>query len=273
MSVQWFPGHMTKAIRLIEESLPSIDMIIECRDARVVRSSLNPIIRDFIPHKPRLLVLTKKDLAQPHITQAWIKALEANNEIVVAVDNHKDNVRKLIEDKVLEAMEPVFLRQRKRGIRPRKVRAMIMGVPNVGKSTIVNRLVRRKVVDVQNRPGVTMSLTKIAINKDLELVDSPGLLWPKFESLQQGIHLALCASIKTTGFDMETVLSYGIEKLLKLYPEALFERYQGEFEDFNGLVELLKTVSQQNEDEIMNRIYHDIIHHQFGPVSWESVDE
>lgn len=273
MSVQWFPGHMTKAIRLIEETLPSIDMIIECRDARIVNASMNPLIRDFIPHKPRLIVLTKKDLADRKTTQKWMEVLENNQQLVIAVDNHKDNVRKLISSKVMEAMQPVFQKQLRRGIKPRKIRAMIMGVPNVGKSTIVNRLASRKVVDVQNRPGVTMSLTKIAISKDLEIVDSPGLLWPKFESQEQGIVLALCASIKTTGFDMNLVVKYGIERLLEINPMALFQRYKVEFDSFEALLSSLVHLHQQSHEEVLKRIYQDIIQHQFGPISWEKYHE
>ena len=273
MSAQWFPGHMTKAIRQIEEILPSVDMIIECRDARVVASSENPIIRDFIPHKPRLIVLTKKDLANPVMTQQWLAAFESQGIMAVAINNHKDPIRQVLSAKVVQAMEPVFERQRKRGIKPRKVRAMIAGVPNVGKSTIVNRLAKRKVVEVQNRPGVTMALTRINVSVDLEIVDSPGLLWPKFESEQQGLHLALCASIKTTGFDMKVVLEEGIHRLLLVHPRALFDRYHTEFSDLEGLLVHLRETTTQTEAEIHNRIYHDIITHQFGPMSWESVDD
>ncbi len=272
MSVQWFPGHMTKAIRQIESLLPSVDMIIECRDARIVASSRNPIIENFIAHKPRLMVLTKKDLADSKITQHWLDYFQEHEKLAVAVDNHKDNIRQLLDQKVKQAMAPVFERQRRRGIKPRKVRAMICGVPNVGKSTIINRLAKRKVVDVQNRPGVTMALTRINISKDLEIVDSPGLLWPKFESELQGIHLALCASVKTTGFDMKVVLREGFQRLLEVRPQALFDRYSFSFNSYDELLNHLLETSAQTEGEIENRLYHDIITHQFGPMSWEDVE-
>ena len=241
MSVQWFPGHMTKAIRNIEQMLPAVDMVIECRDARIVESSHNPLIDEVIKNKPRLIVLTKKDLANPYLTEMWQK-------------KHEKDL--------------------KRGIKPRIIRAMIMGVPNVGKSTIINRAANRKVNETANRPGVTQSLKKVRVSDNLEIVDSPGLLWPRFENQEQGMNLALCLSVKETGFEIDQVITYGLQRLAKEYKDKLIERYQ--VDDISDIEQIKKNIvkitgKQENDGSMM--VLRDIQNHVFGRFSWDEIND
>lgn len=274
MSVQWFPGHMTKAIRNIEQMLPAVDMVIECRDARIVESSHNPLIDEVIKNKPRLIVLTKKDLANPVLTEQWQKKLETEGAVVISLNVLKDNVAKKIEQGCLMVMKEKHERDLKRGIKPRIIRAMIMGVPNVGKSTIINRAANRKVNETANRPGVTQSLKKVKVSDTLEIVDSPGLLWPRFDNQEQGMNLALCLSVKETGFEIDHVITYGLERLAKEYKDKIVERYQ--VDDISDIEQIKKNVvkitgKQDNDGSMM--ILRDIQNHVFGRFSWDEIND
>lgn len=270
MSVQWFPGHMTKAIRQIEARIKEVDMVIECRDARIPFSSSNPVINEIIGQKPRLIVLTKRDLAINSITDDWVKNLDDEVEVL---NVHRDNVKRKILNGCLRAMKPKHDRDLARGIKPRMIRAMILGVPNVGKSTLMNRLANRKVADVSNRPGVTRALKKVKVSDQLEVIDSPGLLWPRFENVLIGYHLALCLSVKETGFQTEDVVKYGLERLSSLYLQQICERY--EVTDLSDLQTVFDQAARLR-GEPLNRgasiILNDIVNHRFGVMSWETYD-
>lgn len=266
MSVQWFPGHMNKAIRLIEERMPSIDCVIECRDARVPLSSANPLIQKIGSHKPRVIVLTKKDLAIEDKTKKFI-ALQTN-QLILVVNALKDNIPQLLEKSVLQAMEPKFEKDLKKGIRPRAVRAILMGVPNVGKSTLINRLVKKRVAQTANRPGVTQALKQIKVSNKLEVVDSPGLLWPRFETKEQGMNLALCLSVKNTGYQAREVLLYGLNKLIPLYQQQIESLYGVVCEN---IIEDLMQKLKLSEHEAVNLLLNDIMNHRFGPMTWDDL--
>lgn len=274
MSIQWFPGHMTKAKRAIEEQLKAVDMVIECRDARIPIASSNPMIEELIQHKPRLIVLTKRDLAESKITDQWIAHYQEEGILAIALNVLKDNVISSISKGCELAMKPKHERDLKRGIRPRMTRALVVGVPNVGKSTLINRLAHRKVVEVANRPGVTMSLKRIRISDKLEVVDSPGLLWPRFEDQIYGIHLALCSSIKETGYQIDAIAQYGYDFFKEERTEKLLEYYKIEsLDDLESFYRVLTTRVGQPEDRGPQLFLRDIQNHAFGPISWEKPDE
>lgn len=272
MSVQWFPGHMTKAIRNIKQMLPAVDMVIECRDARIVESSHNPLIDEVIKDKPRLIVLTKKDLANPLLTEQWHKKLEIEGAVVISLNVLKDNVAKKIEQGCLLVMKEKQEKDLRRGIKPRIIRAMIMGVPNVGKSTIINRAANKKVNETANRPGVTQSLKRVKVSDTLEIVDSPGLLWPRFENQEQGMNLALCLSVKETGFEVDQVIAYGLKRLSKDYKDKIVERYQ--VEDISDIEQIKRNIvritgKQENDGSMM--VLRDIQNHVFGRFTWDEI--
>lgn len=272
MTIQWFPGHMTKAKRAIIEQLKAVDMVIECRDARIPFASSNPMIEELIQNKPRLIILTKRDLAETQVTDQWIDALKEVGQDVIALNCNKDNVKVKVSAGCAKAMEAKHQRDLKRGIRPRMTRALVVGVPNVGKSTLINRLANRKVVEIANRPGVTQSLKRIKVSPTLEVVDSPGLLWPRFDEQVLGIHLALCASIKETGFPIEEVCNYALEYFKEHRIEALQQKYHVDVIDESFYQHIAKERGQA-----LNRGYEiflkDVQNHEFGPLSWETPHE
>lgn len=269
-NINWFPGHMTKAKRQIQEQLKAVDMIIECRDGRIPLASSNPMIDELVGQKPRMIVLTKKDLAQDTVTEEWLKYYQNQGIQAVAMNVLKDNVSRIITTQSELTMKPKHERDARRGIRPRITRALVVGVPNVGKSTLINRLAKRKVVEVANRPGVTMSLKRIKVNDKLEVIDSPGLLWPRFDHQILGIHLALCDSIKETGYQIETITDYGLSYFKEHHSELLKSVYEIELlDDTETFYEHIATKSGQPLDRGRALFLKDIQNHRFGKVSWE----
>lgn len=227
--INWYPGHMTKAFREINKVISQVDMIIEIRDARVTKASANPEIEQLAQNKPRLILLSKRDLADPLVTKQWINKLSDDTTMVVALDFLNDNLN-IVTEKAQELMKAKIDRQIRRGIKPRAIRAMILGIPNVGKSTLINRLSKKKVVKVADKPGVTRALTWIKVNNKLDLLDTPGVLWPKFEDPMCGILLAITGAINDKILDLEELSKFSFEYLRDNYPEVLEKRY-GELPD------------------------------------------
>ena len=212
-NINWFPGHMTKAIREIEARIHQVDCIIELRDARAVESSHNPLIDELRGNRPYLIVLTKKDKADSQITEQWLQFFTQQNQIAISVNLMKDNITAKVEKEVLLLMKEKHEKQLSRGIRPRAVRALVFGIPNVGKSTFINRMQQKGSLQTGNQPGVTRSLKNIKISSQLELVDSPGLLWPKFENQMTGFHLALTNSIAERVLPLDDIIHYAYRNL------------------------------------------------------------
>lgn len=272
--VHWFPGHMAKAIRLIEEQLKAVDFVIECRDARAPRSTRNPALAHSLGNKPRLIVLTKKDLAGVAETESWVSQLEAEGSSVLAVNVLKDPVKKMILEKQEEVLVLKREREKRRGMRPQTARALIVGVPNVGKSSIINKIGKRNAAGVENRPGVTQALKLIKVDEMLELVDTPGVLWPKFETPEMGIICALIGSVKETGYPLGLITDYAKDFLIEHNPEKLKSVYK--LNDFNNFFEdvgRFKTfLDKDNTVEIEKTRLHFLIDLQagrLGRITWD----
>ena len=219
MNVQWYPGHMTKAKRQMQEDIKLIDLIIELVDARVPLSSRNPDIDELGKNKSRLIILNKSDLADDRQNEKWKKFFEEKGFFVVKIDSRSKDGMKVIHNVIQEACKEKIERDRKRGIKNRPIRAMVVGIPNVGKSTFINSFAGRACAKTGNKPGVTKGKQWIRLNKGVELLDTPGILWPKFEDQSVGLKLAMIGSIKD---DIINVEELALEVL-----KAVHERYEG----------------------------------------------
>lgn len=223
--IQWFPGHMTKAKREMQEKLNMVDMVIELRDARIPSASKNPMIEELCQNKPRLIVLSKKDKADAAATKLWCSALQNETTRVVALDILKENITARIVEESRLLMQAKIERMKRRGIRPRAIRAMVVGVPNVGKSTFINRISKKKVAVTGDRPGVTRALQWSKVNQNLELLDTPGVLWPKFEDETVGVLLAITGAIRDEILPLEEIAAWAMRYLIANHKEALQQRY------------------------------------------------
>lgn len=281
LNINWFPGHMTKAKREMQEKLKMVDMVIECRDARIPYSSKNPLLEEIIQQKPRLILLTKIDKADPIRTKEWIACLSNDTTQVLAVNVLKDNVVSLITQASQECMKAMIERQKRRGINPRAIRAMVVGIPNVGKSTLINRIANKKAVQAADRPGVTRSLTWVKVTKGLELLDTPGVLWPKFEDEHVGMCLAVTGAIRDEILPLEEVCAYAMRHLIQYYPQQLKERFDVEIvDDPYVMIEriaarrgFIKANNQLDMDRAIQRFLRDIRDDFVGRITWEFVDE
>lgn len=225
MNVQWYPGHMTKAKRQMQEDVKLIDLIIELVDARVPFSSRNPDIDEIGKNKARLILLNKADLADEAQNEAWKAYFQEKGFYVVKVDSRNGAGMKLVQNVIQEACKEKTERDRKRGIKNRPIRAMVAGIPNVGKSTFINTFAGKACAKTGNKPGVTKGKQWIRLNKNVELLDTPGILWPKFEDQEVGKRLAFIGSVKDDILNMEELALELISYLCKNYPGALEKRY------------------------------------------------
>ena len=245
MNIQWFPGHMTKAQRMIEDSIKQVDAVCEILDARIPNSSRNPDIDRLASGKPRLIILNRTDLADPKITAQWraffeaqgIKILETDAKSGKGVNGFAPALRELLKDKIADYAA--------KGQVNRPMRVMILGIPNVGKSTFINKVAKRKAAVAGDKPGVTRGKQWINIDKGLDLLDTPGILWPKFDSQEVGEMLAITNAIKADVLDKETLGANFMLRLRELYPKAIEERYKFVPDpDMNGF-ELLEQAAKK----------------------------
>lgn len=225
MHIQWYPGHMTKARRMMQEDIKLIDIVIELVDARVPLSSKNPDIDQLAGQKSRMILLNKYDLADPARTAEWEKWFKKQGFYVYKLDSRKGGQMKAITAIIQEACKEKIERDRKRGIINRPVRAMIVGIPNVGKSTFINTYAGKACAKTGNKPGVTKGKQWIRLNKNVELLDTPGILWPKFDDQAVGQRLAMIGSIKDEILNIEELSILLIEYMKEAYPGILSERY------------------------------------------------
>ncbi len=231
MNYQWYPGHMTKAKRMMQENIKLIDLIIELVDARIPISSRNPDIDELGKNKSRIVLLNKSDLADPALNKQWVNYFQEQGAHVLEINSKTGAGIKSIQGMVQEACREKIERDRKRGIVNRPVRAMVVGIPNVGKSTFINSFAGKACTKTGNKPGVTKGKQWIRLNKNLELLDTPGILWPKFEDQEVGMKLAFIGSMNDEIMIMDELACDLIHLLRERYPKALTQRYDIELQD------------------------------------------
>ncbi len=245
MNIQWYPGHMTKTRRMIAENLKMVDVVAEIVDARIPISSRNPDIDDLVGSKPRLIILNRADQADPNMNKAWAEYFRGKGFAVLETDANSGKgvgqfspmVRTLLKDQIAAWSA--------KGLVGRKVRAMVVGVPNVGKSTFINKVAKKKSAIAQNRPGVTRGKQWVTVDNSLELLDTPGILWPKFEDQSIGLNLAYTGAVKDDIMDLEELASNLMALLSSRYPEAIKTRYKIELPEGAQGWELLEAAGRK----------------------------
>lgn len=225
--IQWFPGHMSKARRQVQENLKHVDFVTILVDARLPLSSQNPMLTKVVGDKPKLMILNKVDLADPVRTKEWQSYFESQGIKTLAINSKEQATVKKVTEAAKNLMKDKIERLRQRGIQKEILRTMIIGIPNAGKSTLMNRLAGKKIAVVGNKPGVTKGQQWLKTNKDLEILDTPGILWPKFEDQEVGLKLALTGAIKDQLLPMDEVTIFGLDYFKANYPERLQERFKG----------------------------------------------
>jgi ribosome biogenesis GTPase A len=277
MTIQWFPGHMAKAKREVAEKLKLVDFVIELVDARAPLSSQNPMLHEILQEKPKMIVLMKKDLADPNITNEWLAYNKDRGVPSISIEaNKKQDIQKVIQlakDLGKEKLEKL----KAKGVRPRPSRAMIIGIPNVGKSTLINRLANKKMAQTGDKPGVTKKQQWIKVKKEFELLDTPGILWPKFEEEEVGYRLASIGTIKDQILPKEDVAAYVLDYLKTYYPPLLEARFG--FADYDDIMEAFEEIGKKrgclesgghiNFEKVSDVILQDLRTGKLGLISFE----
>ena len=225
-NIQWYPGHMAKARREIGDAVKKVDVVIELVDARIPLSSRNPVLNEIIADKPRIIVLNKADLADKTENQRWINYFKGKNQIAIETNSNQGLGMKKVVDAAYELMKEKIERREKQGMTGASIKAMIVGIPNVGKSTFINKVAGKTTAETGNKPGVTKRNQWVRLNDKIQLLDTPGVLWPKFDDEKIARHLAYIGTIKDTIIDLEELSLYLVEELLVNNKEKLFERYK-----------------------------------------------
>lgn len=279
VTIQWFPGHMAKAIRQFEENVSLVDIVFEVIDARIPLTSQNPEVARITGEKPHLFILTKKDLADREATQRWLAYFKDHGQPAIAVDA-KDhfNINDVLSV-INPIMSPKLAREEQKGMKKRPIRAVSVGVPNVGKSTVLNRLVNRRAAQVGNRPGVTKGQQWLKAGKKLELLDTPGILWPKFASQEIANKLALTGAIKDSVFASDDIALFGLKHFRTRHRDQLMARYRLNDDDFAlSDVDLLLLITKKlgmrdDYERASNRIIQDIRNNKLGGFTLDNLEE
>lgn len=243
-TIQWFPGHMSKARRQVQENIKHVDFVTILVDARLPLSSQNPMLTKIVGDKPKLMILNKADLADPIRTKEWRDFYESQGLKTLAINSKEQSTVKKVTDIAKILMSDKITKLRERGIQKETLRTMIIGIPNAGKSTLMNRLAGKKIAVVGNKPGVTKGQQWLKSNKELEILDTPGILWPKFEDELVGLKLALTGAIKDQLLPMDEVTIFGLNYFKTYYPDRLKERFKSiNLEDESP--EIIMTLTQK----------------------------
>ncbi|MBO0378744.1 ribosome biogenesis GTPase YlqF [Staphylococcus warneri] len=245
MAIQWYPGHMAKAKREVSEQLKKVDVVFELVDARIPYSSRNPMIDEVIKQKPRVVILNKKDMTNLKELEKWEQFFEEKGYYPVAVDAKHGKNLKDVEKAAIQATKEKFEREKAKGLRPRAIRVMIVGIPNVGKSTLINKLANRSVAQTGNKPGVTKQQQWIKVGKSLQLLDTPGILWPKFEDEEVGKKLSLTGAIKDSIVHLDEVAIYGLQFMIERDLDGLKNHYNIDVDEQAEILEWFDAIGRR----------------------------
>ena len=280
--IQWYPGHMAKTKREIKEKIKLIDVVLELLDARIPFSSQNPVIKELTGNKPRVILLNKADLADQAELDKWIAYFDRQGVKALKINAINGKGVNRILPLLKEVLKEKIEKELKRGRKERPIRTMILGIPNVGKSTLINKLANKKKLVAQDRPGVTRQTQYIRVGTDLELLDTPGILWPKFDDDEVAFKLALTGAIKDDILPVDDVVIYGFRFLDKYYKKAFEERFDIEI-DIEDIVKIyddigrrrgfLERGNQVNYDKVSNIFLHEFRHEKFGKIILDRVDD
>lgn len=251
-NINWYPGHMAKAIKEIAEKLKLVDLVVVLLDARCPKASFNPLLKELLQQKRCLYLLTKKDKADNQQTIKWLKYYNQNQIRALAIDARELKNTKLIVKEATILMAEKRKKDLMRGLKPRPIKTMIVGTPNVGKSTLINALVGKKVTAVGDHPGITKVQQWIKINHDLELLDTPGVLWPKFDEEVVGYNLSIIGAINDNILPMQDIATYFVDYLQKYYPNALKMRYHLDLDHFSA-IEIISALAQKQGYYLSNK--------------------
>lgn len=284
MQIQWYPGHMAKAQREIESKVKLVDIVIELVDARAPFSTHNPELDHMIKNEPRLYILTKKDLADPKATEALIAEFKRQGHSAIAVDLKNFKEEKKIVNMCRYQLKEKREKEAARGLKPKPIRALVAGIPNVGKSTFINKVAKRKAAAVGNKPGVTKAQQIIRVDKDFELFDTPGVLEPKFTDINKAMNVALCGSIKMEILPLDDLFIHAIGYLAKHYPDMLKQRYNltidldsdwviPVYDHISDYRHIKKLRGETDYDRVQETFFNDLKNGSLGKITWELSDE
>ena len=264
-NINWYPGHMAKTKRLIIDEIKNIDIVYEVIDARIPYSSKIKDINNIIKNKQRILIMTKKDLCDINMTNKWVKYYEEKGYNVILVDLKENKDYKKIIDLTHQITKNIQTKRQEKGLNNKEIRALVIGIPNVGKSTLINKITGKKIVNVENRPGVTKNLNYLKTDVGITLLDTPGILWPKLDEEKVALNIAATGGIKQEILNMDEISSYILNFLATYYPEILKEKYNINSSDIMEMYEIIgKNIGafKNNEilyDKVSLKVYNDLV--------------
>jgi ribosome biogenesis GTPase A len=283
MVIQWYPGHMAKAKREVSEQLKKVDVVFELVDARIPYSSRNPMIDEVIQQKPRVVILNKKDMANLKELEKWESYFKSKGYYPVAIDAKHGKGLKLVEQAAIKATKEKFEREKAKGLKPRAIRAMIVGIPNVGKSTLINKLANKSIAKTGNTPGITKQQQWIKVGNALQLLDTPGILWPKFEDQLVGKKLSITGAIKDSIVHLDEVAIYGLEFLKEHDFEGLTKHYNVDVDKDAEILEwfdaigrrrgLLRRGNEIDYEAVIDLIIHEVRNAKIGTYTFDIFKE